>query len=677
MTARWHLGPISGWDFWWLLVSSPEILVFLFFMITDPKTIPRGRAARLVYAVGVGLLATLLIAPQTTEFATKVAVLAALALVCLGRPLLERALPAAASPEPGAPVGVAHLRRPAARARSASWRRSRSRLVALDGIPARPEAAAASLPAAASGCRRSPSTAVAGVSSNVDRRRRERSRATRPRSPDRGGRSSPPRPAASVGRCGRRLARRPAAADGAATGRPGDVPDADERRPDPRSTPRRRARARRRSSPTCAGRSRPRCTAGSPPLLERRVTRCAVHPHARAGAQRRPLRDRRLARATARRPAARRRRRRRRSPRAGARGRPAPGRRRAGRARLPPGRLPLRRPNDLPAMMGGGLCWLDYDGDGWLDLFVVNSYADPTRPLGAARRPPGSALFHNVRRAFVDVSRAHARRPRGSRGRLRRRRLRRRRPHRSLRHDAPTTSCSGTTATARSSEGADAAGRRAFGWHTGAAVATSTATAGPTSSSPATPTSPDPRLDRRLPDELPGRPRPPVPERGPRRDGRATFREVGVAGGARGGALRPRTRRRVHGLDGDGRPDLYVANDEDPNRLYENVAWPGGAQADPAGLGFRFEERRGSAGVADPNAGMGIAAGDYDGDGRPDLLRDELARPAARAFARSAPEPAGRRSRTRAPVSRRRSAASSTGWGASWVDLDLDGTPSS
>jgi hypothetical protein len=25
------------------------------------------------------------------------------------------------------------------------------------------------------------------------------------------------------------------------------------------------------------------------------------------------------------------------------------------------------------AMMGGGLCWLDYNNDGSLDLFVVNS----------------------------------------------------------------------------------------------------------------------------------------------------------------------------------------------------------------------------------------------------------------------------------------------------------------
>ncbi len=46
MTAAWHVGPIEGREFWWLLVSSPEILVFLFFMITDPKTIPAGRAGR-------------------------------------------------------------------------------------------------------------------------------------------------------------------------------------------------------------------------------------------------------------------------------------------------------------------------------------------------------------------------------------------------------------------------------------------------------------------------------------------------------------------------------------------------------------------------------------------------------------------------------------------------------
>src|SRR5688572_2802079 len=89
MTARWHLGPVSDWEFWRVLAFSPEVLVFLFFMITDPKTIPAGKAGRRVYAVAIGLLAALLIAPQTTEFGSKVAVLSALAIVCAARPLLE------------------------------------------------------------------------------------------------------------------------------------------------------------------------------------------------------------------------------------------------------------------------------------------------------------------------------------------------------------------------------------------------------------------------------------------------------------------------------------------------------------------------------------------------------------------------------------------------------------
>ena len=94
MTARWHLGPISGWNFWWVLVSSPEVLVFLFFMLTDPKTSPKGQRERIVYAVSVGLLAALLIAPMRTEWATKVALLAALTIVCGARPLVGiRGLP--------------------------------------------------------------------------------------------------------------------------------------------------------------------------------------------------------------------------------------------------------------------------------------------------------------------------------------------------------------------------------------------------------------------------------------------------------------------------------------------------------------------------------------------------------------------------------------------------------
>jgi hypothetical protein len=95
ITARWHIGPICGTSYWWILVSSPEILVFTFFMVTDPKTIPESPKARVLHGVLVGVFATLAIAPQTTEFATKVAILAALVVTCALRPLLDRWFPAA------------------------------------------------------------------------------------------------------------------------------------------------------------------------------------------------------------------------------------------------------------------------------------------------------------------------------------------------------------------------------------------------------------------------------------------------------------------------------------------------------------------------------------------------------------------------------------------------------
>src|SRR3954468_9294746 len=51
MCGAWHVGPLTGAYFWWVMVASPEILVFLFFMITDPKTSPSETRARAVYAI--------------------------------------------------------------------------------------------------------------------------------------------------------------------------------------------------------------------------------------------------------------------------------------------------------------------------------------------------------------------------------------------------------------------------------------------------------------------------------------------------------------------------------------------------------------------------------------------------------------------------------------------------
>jgi hypothetical protein len=97
MTARWSFEPVCGAHFWWVIVFSPEILIFLFFMITDPKTSPAGRGARVVFGIGVAVVCTLLIAPQTTEFGAKVALLSGLVVLCVARLFLERFLPAPGS----------------------------------------------------------------------------------------------------------------------------------------------------------------------------------------------------------------------------------------------------------------------------------------------------------------------------------------------------------------------------------------------------------------------------------------------------------------------------------------------------------------------------------------------------------------------------------------------------
>lgn len=113
MTARWSLGPVSGMDYWTTLALSPEVLIFVFFMITDPRTAARGRTAGVLYAVSVAVVSSVLISLQTTEYATKVALLTGLVLVCAVRPLLERIAPADSGDGPLA--WVRHDRRRPAR----------------------------------------------------------------------------------------------------------------------------------------------------------------------------------------------------------------------------------------------------------------------------------------------------------------------------------------------------------------------------------------------------------------------------------------------------------------------------------------------------------------------------------------------------------------------------------
>jgi hypothetical protein len=95
ITVAWAVAPVCDRDFWRIIVTSPEVLIFLFFMITDPKTIPGRPAARVGFAVCLAVLCTLLMAPQPTEFGAKVGLLAGLVLLTPVRAVFDRArLPA-------------------------------------------------------------------------------------------------------------------------------------------------------------------------------------------------------------------------------------------------------------------------------------------------------------------------------------------------------------------------------------------------------------------------------------------------------------------------------------------------------------------------------------------------------------------------------------------------------
>lgn len=79
--AIWHPGQVCGADLWLNLALSPEVMVFAFLMLPDPRTVPASERGREAFGIAVAAAAGALIAVQRSEYGVKVALLAALALL--------------------------------------------------------------------------------------------------------------------------------------------------------------------------------------------------------------------------------------------------------------------------------------------------------------------------------------------------------------------------------------------------------------------------------------------------------------------------------------------------------------------------------------------------------------------------------------------------------------------
>jgi hypothetical protein len=147
-------------------------------------------------------------------------------------------------------------------------------------------------------------------------------------------------------------------------------------------------------------------------------------------------------------------------------------------------------------------------------------------------------------------------------------------------------------------------------------------------------------------------------------NGNGTFTEVTKAAGVEDNERRHGFSVVMDDFNGDGRTDIFVANDSDANYLYLNRGNGSFVESGlTAGVGVNADGAY--------QANMGIAAGDYDGDGRVDLLTTTFEDAYYPLFHQSAPGvfedvaiPMGLGFTT--PL---------LGWGCGFADFDNDGKP--
>ena len=282
----------------------------------------------------------------------------------------------------------------------------------------------------------------------------------------------------------------------------------------------------------------------------------------------------------------------------------------------------------IPEANGSGAAWLDYDRDGWIDLLVVNGstmdrLAKIVQGAGAGTAAQGAYLFRNLGNGrFRDVS--------ASSGIAN--------PYWGTGANAADYDNDGDPDILITTIGLDllwrnngdgtfsevgkAAGlSRKLAWHTGSAFGDYDGdgdldlyVAGYVDLSALALERPAPVCQYQGLAVFCG----PLGVKGERdllyrNNGDGTFSDVTAAAGVEDAG-------RYHGFaavfedfNQDGRPDIFVANDSDPNYLYLNAG--GGKFAESAlasGLAVNADGKT--------QANMGAAVGDYDNDGRLDLL---------------------------------------------------------
>ncbi len=328
---------------------------------------------------------------------------------------------------------------------------------------------------------------------------------------------------------------------------------------------------------------------------------------------------------------------------------------------------------DPNAMMGGGLCWLDVDRDGWLDLFVVNTWSNGEwHAWNEGEGLPTTRLFRNQEGTFKDATDelGLGLEVRGN-GCV----------AADLDRDGYTDLYVTTERQnvlmwneggARFEADGGAAGVNAYGWHAGAAVGDVNQdgwldlfVAGYADLN-----QPIEGATRGFPNTFTPEPDLLYINQGAEAGMRPTFVDVATEAGIEPSGTDYGLGAIFSDIDRDGDLDLYVANDTQPNRLY--LAEPlGGSEL------VRFVDAAATAGVDDDNAGMGVAAGDIDFDGRPDLAVTNMAEQGHDVFTSGLVVGAGAGSvefsSDLEALGLGELGQVYTGWGAAWADLDNDG----